>query len=288
VALGNNPVVLITTLASFALWVPWPVPANVFSVSGTDPRSYVAQNDALWRTLLPVGTVTSEFFLRNKNGIGGVASGMGTAFMVSPCYAMTNYHVLFGGTNFTPNPIGTYLVTLRFGLGNSGEPALSVKGRVRYWGSASSTAPDIALVRLNGCPGVQLGWYELAAMRDSRQLSATPLTMPSFSSDRSMERLSIQQGCRAHAYVPKRGWLLHDCATRKGASGAPLIANLSGVPTVIGINAGEFRAASGVQNAYSLQHTNWAVIASEIVKSPQLQAMLQKDRNQAQRLNPLL
>jgi V8-like Glu-specific endopeptidase len=288
VTLGQNPIVLLATLGSFALWAPWSVPANVFSVSGTDPRSYVAQNDALWRTLLPVGTVTSEFILRNKNGIGGVAAGMGTAFMVSPCYAMTNYHVLFGGKDFAPNPIGTYPVTLRFGLGNSRKPTLSVKGRVRYWGSAMSTVPDIALIQLNGCPGEQLGWYDLADMRDIRQLSATPLTMPSFSSDRSMERLSIQQGCRARAYVPRRGWLLHDCATRKGASGAPLIANLAGVPAVIGINAGEFRAASGVQNAYDLQHANWAVTASEIVKSPQLQAMLRKDRNRAQRVNPLL
>jgi len=288
VALAKNPIVLIAPLGILIIWAPLSSPANVFSTSGTDPRRYVAPNDALWRILLPVGTVTSEFYLRNKIGIGGVAPGMGTAFLVSPCYAMTNYHVLFGGMNFTPNPIGTYPVTLRFGLGDRGKPALSVKGRVHFWGSASSTEPDIALIRRNSCPGALLGWYDFAAMRDSRQLSATPLTMPSYSSDRSMTQLSIQQGCNAHGYVPKRGWLLHDCGTRQGASGAPIIAKLSGVPTVIAINAGEFTAMSGVKSTYDMQHANWAVIASEIVKSSQLKAMLQKDRNRAGRINPLL
>ncbi len=286
--LGKNTIVFLMSLGILILWAPLSAPANVFSTNGTDPRRYVAQNDALWRILLPVGTVTSEFYLRNKNGVGGVAPGMGTAFLVSPCYAMTNYHVLFGGMDFTPNPTGTYPVTLRFGLGNRGKPALSVKGRVRFWGSASSTEPDIALIRLNSCPGALLGWYDFAAMRDSRQLSATPLTMPSYSSDRSMTQLSIQQGCNAHGYVPKRGWLLHDCGTRQGASGAPIIAKLSGVPTVIAINAGEFTAMSGVERTYDMQHANWAVTASEIVKSSQLKAMLQKDRNRAGRINPLL
>jgi len=288
VVLGKNTIVFLMCLGILILWAPLSAPANVFSTNGTDPRRYVAQNDALWRILLPVGTVTSEFYLRNKNGVGGVAPGMGTAFLVSPCYAMTNYHVLFGGMNFTPNPIGTYPVTLRFGLGDRGKPALSVKGRVHFWGSASSTEPDIALIRLNSCPGALLGWYDFASMRDSRQLSATPLTMPSYSSDRSMTQLSIQQGCNAHGYVPKRGWLLHDCGTRQGASGAPIIAKLSGVPTVIAINAGEFTAMSGVKSTYDMQHANWAVIASEIVKSSQLKAMLQKDRNRAGRINPLL
>jgi hypothetical protein len=288
VALGKNPVIVLMTFGAFALWSPWSLPANVFSAGGVDPRSYVAQNDALWRVLLPVGTVTSGFFLRNNKGIGGVAPGMGTAFMVSPCYAMTSYHVLFGGGDLTVDPMGAYPVTLRFGLSSGGKPALSVKGRVRYWGSTGSAAPDVALVRLDGCPGAQLGWYDLTDVGDGRELSATTLAMPSVSRDRSMKQLSVQQGCRARAYVPERGWLLHDCATRQGASGAPLIANLSGVPAVVGINAGEFRATPGVRSVYDPRHANLAVAASWVIKSERIQAMLQEDRDRAQCANPLL
>ncbi|WP_447412482.1 hypothetical protein, partial [Clostridium perfringens] len=82
---------------------------------------------------------------------------------VSPCYALTNYHVLFGNRTLTPDPMSAYVVTVRFALADRDGRAITSPGRVRYAGSLDGSAPDVALVRLDGCPGRQLGWYDLAA-----------------------------------------------------------------------------------------------------------------------------
>lgn len=279
----SRPAHLLLLLTAAAWWSA-PSPANVFAADGSDPRRYVARDDPAWRLLQPVGTVAAEFALLDRRGYGNVAPGMGTAFLVSPCYAMTSYHVLFGGGTNTLDPMADYTATLRFGLEQEGPPALLVRGHVRYWGSTGTASPDVALIRLDRCVGLQLGWYDLAAAPDDH---SAPVTMPSVSRDRSLRRVSVQERCHVRDRLPRRGWLLHDCATRDGASGAPLIVERVGVPAVIGVNAGEFGAVAGIRRGYDPPHANWAVAASWILRSRRLQAMLDRDRARAPHANPL-
>lgn len=275
---------LAATLVACVLIPPCPSGANIFAADGIDPRRYVAEDGAAWRRLRAVGTVSSDFVLRDKRGLVAVKPGMGTAFLVSPCYAMTNYHVVFGTGSANPDPMADYPVTLRFGLRARGGPAVSVRGRVSVWEDPGATAPDVALIRINGCPGAQLGWYALSA---ASSLAGRPVTMPSVSDDRSMTRLSLQSACTIRDAAAGADWMVHDCATREGASGSPLIDPAASVPEVLGMNAGEFRAAAGIQPRYDPRHANWGVSMRFIDRSPRMRAVLQRDILRAKAANPL-
>lgn len=263
--------------------------ANIFAVDGRDPRHYITPGTAEARAFLPVGSVTADFTLRNLRAPGGVGSGEGTAFMVSPCYALTAYHVLFGGGALTLNSMGNYPVTLRFGGDADGRPTLLVKGRVRFWGSTGRTTPDVALILLDGCPGRRIGWFDLTALDPApNTASGTALVaMPGYAHDRSMRRLSLQPDCRIRAVLPARGWLLHDCASREGASGAPLLGQRGNRYVVVGVNAGEFDAQPAVQPTFTSTRANWAIGADTLRATPRLSAMIARDQQRARTANPL-
>ncbi len=261
---------------------PAPATANVFAADGVDPRRYFDRTDPWWRLLLPVAAVSSDFALRSRGAIGNVGPGVGTAFMVSPCFAMTSYHVLFGQTRTTLDPIASYPVTLRFTAGSDDGVTLSAKGRVRYWSGGEGSSNDVALILVDGCPGERLGWYDLATIT-----AGDAVTMPSVSHDRDLRRLSIQHDCTVRAQVIARGWLLHDCASREGASGAPLIVLSDNVPLVVGMNAGEFTAQRKVRRHWDLVHSNWAVASAQLRQVSQLRAVIARDRARASRPNPL-
>ncbi len=263
--------------------------ANIFAADGRDPRRYITPGTVEARAFLPVGSVTADFTLRNLHAPGGIGSGEGTAFMMSPCYALTAYHVLFGGGALTLNPMGNYAVTLRFGGDANGRPALLVKGRVRFWGSTSRAAPDVALILLDGCPGRQIGWFDLAATEPipDRAIATARVAMPGYAHDRSMRRLSVQSDCHIHAALPARGWLLHDCASREGASGAPLLARRGDRTVVVGVNAGEFDAQAAVQTGFTHARANWAISSAELRATPRLAAMVARDQHRAGITNPL-
>lgn len=262
-------------------------PANVFSADGTDPRGFVAPGGPEERRLRPTGAVSAEFTLRKTRTLGAIAPGGGTAFMVSPCYAMASYHVLFGDTGLVIDPMQVYQVTVRFPPASEGGAPRLVRGIVQYWGSATGTDPDLALILLTGCPGQELGWYDLPDAQDRRLLPSRGLAMAGFSGDRSMTRLSLQRGCAVHAYMRRRGWLLHDCASRQGASGAPILAGARGVPLVIGINSGEFDASQTVLKAYEARRANWAVATIAIGQKSRLRSMIRHDLERARAANPL-
>lgn len=283
---------IILAAATLTAAICTPLAANVFAADGRDPRRFADADPADVDAHAPVGSVSADFTLRNVTTFGGVAPGEGTAFMVSPCYALTAYHVLFGGGAPTLNPMGNYPVTLRFGGDAAGHPALMVKGHVRVWGSAGRAAPDVALILLDGCPGRRIGWFDLApAPTPTSPASApidTPVTMPGFAADRSMRRLSVQTDCRIRAVLPARGWLLHDCASREGASGAPLLVRRGGQRIVVGINAGEFDPRPGIEPAYTPARANWAIDAAELRTAARLVAVIARDQQRARTPNPLV
>ncbi len=278
----------IAALAMAAASPPGPAPAaafNVFSGDGTDPRRYLEPRDPLWRRLLPVGQLTSEFAMQNKqgqDGFGSIMPGMGTAFLVSPCYAMTSYHVLFGTALVSYDPMERYAVRIRFGIDAKGGAAVMARGQVRVWDLAGPATPDVALIRLDHCYGRDIGWLDLPLGPPPAGSDAgVPLVMASISRDRSMRRLSVQQGCAIRAIDRRRGWLFHDCATREGASGAPLLAGT----TVVGMNAGEFGAMRRPLTRFEPAHANWAIAADWLTRSPTLRNLIAEDR--ARIANPL-
>lgn len=267
--------------------------ANIFAADGADPRRFVAADSPEARRLAPVGAIASEYVLLDKRGFGHVPPGAGTAFLVSPCYAMTNYHVLFGDQTLTPDPMSAYTLEVRFAIGDArGVPAgaadkdpMRARGRVRYAGSLDGSAPDIALVRLDGCPGRRLGWYELAAATGG-DIDGVAVDQAGYSQDRGMRRLSVQHGCHIRAAAPRQGWLLHDCASRDGASGSPLIDRTpGGVPRVVAINVGELAPTRAIQPAFDRRRANVAIDLATLAKMPLVADAIARDRAGAR--NPI-
>lgn len=250
-----------------------------------DPRAYVAAGAAEARRLAPIGAIESDFVLRAKRGFG-VPPGAGTAFLVSPCYALTNYHVVFGNHPLNLDPMADYDVSVRFALAAADAP-LRVAGRVRHAGGLGRALPDLALVRLDDCPGRRLGWYELAAPRaDPRG----PVDLAGYARDRGMRQLSRQRACRivaaAGTATAGAGWLLHDCASREGASGAPLLDPAApGAPLVVAINAGELAPVRDILPGFTAAHANIAIPSAALGALPAMLAAIRRDR--AGQANPL-
>ncbi|KAJ8137402.1 hypothetical protein OY671_009385, partial [Metschnikowia pulcherrima] len=85
---------------------------------------------------------------------GLVHRHQGSAVVVSPCYIITNRHVVFGDDE-TPIPAKSYPMTFRAGVGDDDEGFLGhTEALPVLWGKASSRGDDDwAIMRLHRCVG---------------------------------------------------------------------------------------------------------------------------------------
>lgn len=219
-------VFLITTLFAASSFLAWQqAGAWIFRA---DPRVY--SDHSL------VGQVTFEL---------PEGTSTGTAFFVSDCEVLTNFHVAFGPSYVTalraPSPQygGTFeLTSVRLADGSHPRTtAIPVA-----WGDfAGLEAPfrrpaeDWALLTLGECLGTYKGPFEMidpAFDDDSRE--PENLMAVGYSSGQQM----TDPGCsirQAHS-DERRGMLLHDCVTLQGDSGAPMVRR--GTGRVVGIITG--------------------------------------------------
>jgi len=89
----------------------------------------------------------------------GGTTGLGTAngVMISPCYMLTNYHVVFGDET-NPRPQGDYSVYFYIGRGPK-DFKYRLDGRPIHWGHKTGDGgQDYAIVQIPKCPGKVLGW----------------------------------------------------------------------------------------------------------------------------------
>ena len=191
---------------------------------------------------LPIGSIKNHTAITNKQGDShkGV---QGTAFLVSPCYIISSFHVAYGDDENGPNSNKKYSATFTIGVG---EAKLTSRGTpvASYDYLGCPGAGDWTVFKLDDCLGERpnVGWMETLALKDSVIVNQNLVLVGHFG-DKDFSAPYADTFCKVH-HADSEG-LQHDCASRPGASGSPIIAvKRDGTPVVVGINAGP-RGESG-------------------------------------------
>jgi V8-like Glu-specific endopeptidase len=170
---------------------------------------------------------------------------MGTAFLVSPCYVLTAYHIVFG---------------YRFGLRKGKEEAeQDVSATFRVGGKTSRAVPakygefskfsgrDWVLLRLEPDAGHQclgedpnIGWVHLSPLA-SHIATMKSLSVAGYPSYKSLSSLLRQDKCHffeMYHDIENDGLWTTDCATRPRSSGSPIFFVEDGVLNVVAVMSG--------------------------------------------------
>ena len=182
---------------------------------------------------------------------GRIAQHMGSAVIVSPCYALTNFHVAFDG-DFQPIPGKDYTHIFRAGVGSDGS---GFEGHTSafpvLWGDAAQN--DWAILRLKHCVGTlaNFGWIEVSR-RSQIELSAdhARVAVVGYSYRQNRAKLSMGIG-QVLGINPESQMLSLDASGAKGQSGGAIFVledgrlKLGGVFTEERLKPSDKRALSG-------------------------------------------
>jgi V8-like Glu-specific endopeptidase len=191
-----------------------------------------------WLILISLGAQSSAAVfdsddrLQVDNAVGSVFSPIGvvypaskthyaTGFLVDACHVLTVKHVV--GDNASAENKQLFFSagprTLKGGWTAKGQVVADGKfnlkqqarqpgqGRVRDW----------ILLRLDKCLGEKVGYLVLA---DAQLGAGYRVASAGFPLDRSLDYPSLDPNCKIR--TPLGATVLHDCASRKGSSGAPI------------------------------------------------------------------
>jgi len=237
-----------------------------------DPRHPQSQTGA-HKMFAPIGLISSNHRVPHQYGaISKLHFDTGTAFLVSPCYVLTAYHVVFGNGPSEPEADQDYSMT--FSVHGKTSRAVPAKfGEFyRYEGR------DWALLRLDPdaehrCLGEdpRTGWVRLARL-SSHAAKHQSLSLAGYPSDKDASSLWRQDTCHLfHRLSGKRsrGLWTTDCATRPRASGSPIFFVRHGVLNVVAIMHGHIGVVVGneILPKWNPRRANLAVDIGDIISS---------------------
>jgi V8-like Glu-specific endopeptidase len=209
-----------------------------------DPRHPQPQTGAD-RMFAPIGLIWTNHPQPDQGAAPTSHLHMGTAFLVSPCYVLTAYHVVFGyRTGFRKGPQQPEKdVSATFSAGGKTARAVPVK----YGRFSMFPGQDWALLRLEPARGHRclgedpnIGWLELAPLPPAIAIKKS-LSVAGYPSDKDRSSLWRQDTChffeRYHD-IENDGLWTTDCATRPRSSGAPIFFIENGVLNVVAVMSG--------------------------------------------------
>lgn len=232
--------------------------AQVFDTSDTcakhgkckDPRVSFPQDGKQGRIFAPIGRITPNQDIKDPSTRewirGAKGSVFGTAFLVSPCHIMTNYHAIYG---IDPGVGPEYSATFYVGKDpkNGGRPfeiqALPVIGDNPFEDVADRLEHkhqrDWVLLETKPCVGSrpEIGWMELdsgAPHDPDEPFVPFKASIAGFFGDLGHENFKGQHNCDVVGFSYRSGWL-HGCASTPGSSGSPLFRMVDGIPKVFGM-----------------------------------------------------
>ena len=214
------------------------------------------------RAYAPIGGLQTNEKVPALDESGDAKMGVvqATAFLVSPCYIVTNYHAVFGESS---NPNKTDFSNSFYTFAGQGQHYQKTNAKPVVWGDynkLSSTGNDWAILKLDTCVGQTLGWLDAAEMDASKMVGLT-VSSSGYPGDKALSDLWTDPSCKI---IKKQkgddsAWL-NTCAARPGASGSPLIhVGADGVPRVVAIQAHTQHETAGVLPVYDDAHANVAV-----------------------------
>jgi hypothetical protein len=238
---------------------PLPAKANLFANNGQDPRMMVERTAGPFRA---IGLIETPEPVAQATREGTVSSTTrGTGFMISPCYALTNFHVVFGDAAATPDPRAVYRTWISLGGDNAGFKYRRVRAVAVAWGDfAHDQRQDWTVLKVDGCPGADpaIGWVDLAPNKPNTVQHRAAMDA-GFDGDFKTSQLVSQTGCKL-GYAVDDFTIQHYCASRPGMSGSPIfVFDETGAPMVVAIVSREQDPCSGVFSQIGESHSNLAV-----------------------------
>ncbi len=166
----------------------------------------------------------------------------GTGFLIHSCYVATAYHVV----QSTDIPLtGNERVYFHhFKAVLEASPVL--------WGdplNASLNENDWVVLKLSECLDIEPLKMEALSKKELRERK---LFNAGFPEDRHPKNISVDMHCQSGPEVQEVGFG-HDCATRPGSSGSPLLSSLDGKDVVIGLTV----ASRGYFDDYIGGYSEW-------------------------------
>ena len=237
-----------------------------------DPRHPQSQTGED-RMFAPIGLISTNQPVPHQNGTTTRLNlDMATGFLVSPCYVLTNYHVVFGNRNSKPEADRDFSMTFRVG-GKKSRAVPVIYGRFYeiYW-------QDFVLLRLESdaehqCLGEDpnIGWVRLAPL-PSDSAPDKALSAAGYPSDKAGSSLWRQDTCHLFEQQDGRqysGLWTTDCPTRPRASGSPIFFVQDGVLMVVALMEGHLGTVNGneILPKWDPDRANLAVDMGKILSS---------------------
>ena len=287
----RRPILLLLLALAPLIWAgPWAsasVPprqgllrVNVFAADGLDPRH---EQPRTQRPFAAIGLLETlhEVAVISDDGDVHFEHTQSTAFLVSPCYAVTNYHSVFGDESAPGEPASAYAVTLSFGAGHDGR---GFAGHTRavpvVHGDPGDDREeeDWALLRLDHCLGADpaIGWLDLSP-RPLTAMAARTVSIAGYSSAHDRDRLWREDGCHLMARPRDRSLWSSDCAASDGASGSPVFVIEAGRPRIVGVMEGAEDDRPGIQRRYTAEAANIVIDIGAILRQPKVRAAIDAD-----------
>jgi hypothetical protein len=210
-----------------------------------DPRHRQSQTGAD-KMFAPIGLIWTNHPQPDQGAAARSDLHMGTAFLVSPCYILTAYHVVFGyrfGFRQGKQEEAEQDVSATFSVGGKRSRAVPAK----YGRFSMFPGRDWVLLRLEPDAGHQclgqdpnIGWVRLASL--APPIATTKLlSVAGYPSDKDLASLWRQDKCHffeMHHDIENDGLWTTDCATRPRSSGSPIFFVEGGVLNVVAIMSG--------------------------------------------------
>jgi V8-like Glu-specific endopeptidase len=275
---------LATMAASWAV----PASANIFAENGQDPRAATPRTGAD-RVYAPVGAViTGAPVAASDDGTKQIRT-RGSAFLVSPCYVLTNYHAVFGLAFDGPDPNRDYAATFSVGADPDYMFRWRVTARPVRWGAFNKRKEhDWALLKLDGCVGGQadIGWLDLSD-QPGPAMAGAMVSLAGYPADKTGNTVWVQSGCRIEGMQDGTAKVLHECSVHVGASGGPLIQQAK-TAAVVAIQCGELNSTASPLTRWDARHANTAVTIAEVLQDAEARALIEADIAAFPGANPML
>jgi len=195
---------------------------------------------------------------------GKTGPGIANGVMVSPCYMLTNYHVVFGDER-NPRSGDEYPIYFYIGRGTVAFK-YRFEGRPIHWGTGSADGGgDYAIVRIDKCPGRLLGWIKLspAPHRDLRGATLTMAVIPAQTADGSITTST----CKGVDRQPVTNLMSVTCHYENGYSGGALLVE----DRTTGL------ALVAINQAIAEDGTRTATTVNEVLNDPFVAGLLATD-----------
>jgi V8-like Glu-specific endopeptidase len=184
----------------------------------------------------------------------------GTAFLISPCHILTNYHVLYGGGPPDQTTFSFHIGKPPAGRDDDFNEKTSAKPvALGSFSKSADVCEDFAVLELNKCVGNQYGYVQLApfslAQIKTLQDSHVAIKSAGFPYTEGLGQISVSPNCRVPGmHILASNALAHTCNSIEQESGGPIFSSVQSQQNlyVFGMMEGANVAAEGSINDTTL------------------------------------